>query len=183
MRVISGNFRGLKLVAPTGDNTRPTLDRVREAIFSMLMPIIPDAACLDLFAGSGAMGIEALSRGADSACFVDLSTEAIDCVNANLKKIKLTDKTQVIRSDYCDFLKNCHNQFDIIFLDPPYDGNMYERCLELIHNNNLLKPSGIIVAEWDYELGFDVTTNHFDVVKNKKYGRVGVSVLKRSEPV
>lgn len=178
MRVISGKARGLKLISPAGNNTRPTLDRVKEALFSMLLPYLNGASVLDLFAGSGALGIEALSRGADKAIFVDSSKVSIECVKKNLAAAKLENFATVINSSSENYLKKCTEKFDIIFLDPPYAQSLYEDTLLLIEKNNLLSESGIIVIEWDYNIGFNGKIGHFEILKEKKYGRVGITVLK-----
>ena len=107
VRVISGSARGLKLVSPTGIKTRPTLDRVKEALFSMLYPYLSGALILDLFAGSGALGIEAISRGADKSYFIDNSAEAISCINTNLTAAKFNEMSDVVKADAIEFLKNC----------------------------------------------------------------------------
>lgn len=178
MRVISGSARGLKLNCPTGINTRPTLDRVKEALFSMLLPYLNGAAVLDLFAGSGALGIEALSRGADKSYFVDNSDIAIDCIKQNVSAAKFDGSSIISKMNAEHFLKNCNEKFDIIFLDPPYAKGMYENMLRLIDENKCLSEDGIIIAEWDFEIGFSVNLYSFEVIKEKKYGRVGITVLK-----
>lgn len=180
VRVISGQARGLKLSSPAGTDTRPTLDRVKEAIFSMLMPYLSNATVLDLFAGSGALGIEALSRGAAKAYFIDNSNAAVSCVKKNLSAAKMIDKSIVNSVDYLKFLNSCSEKFDIIFIDPPYAKNLYNSVFESILRNSLLNENGIIVAEWDYEIGFPENLGGLDIVKEKKYGRVGITVLKRS---
>lgn len=179
MRVISGNVRGLKLSSPTGIDTRPTLDRVKEAVFSMLLPHINDAVVLDLFAGSGALGIEALSRGAKKAVFVDNSNDAILCVQSNVSSAKMADTSEIRKSDAKTYLSTCSERFDIIFLDPPYAKGLYQSVLEIICARNLLSDDGIIVAEWDFEKGFTDELYDFEIYKMKKYGRVGITVLKR----
>lgn len=179
MRIIAGTMRGTKLSAPEGLNTRPTLDRVREAIFSMLMPYLVDSDVLDLFAGSGAMGLEALSRGANKSVFVDCDISAISCINSNIKSCKLEDKSFVSKTDSVKFLSTCKDKFDIIFLDPPYFENIYESVLNVIYERELLSEQGIVVVEWDFELGFIFDETKFELIKEKKYGRVGVTTLKR----
>ena len=120
MRVITGKARGVALKTPDGMATRPTTDRVKEAMFSIIQFDIPGAKVLDLFGGTGQLGIEALSREAKSAVFVDEREEACKLIRENLKRTKLEKDARVIRSDYANYLKNCTEQFDIIFLDPPY---------------------------------------------------------------
>ncbi len=179
MRVISGSARGLKLVSPDGIETRPTLDRVKEAVFSMLSPYINGALILDLFAGSGALGIEALSRGADKSYFIDSSQEAISCINSNITAAKFTKSSVVMKTDAIGFLKNCSQQFDIVFLDPPYADGLYENTINLIAENKLLSNEGLIVIEQDFGTEKHINIGQmFEVFKEKKYGRVGITVLK-----
>lgn len=178
VRVISGSARGLKLSSPEGINTRPTLDRVKEALFSMLQTYLIDAVVLDLFSGSGALGLECLSRGAKKAVFVDNSQEAILCINSNLSSAKLADKSLVFKSDFCDYLENCNEKFDLIFLDPPYSKNFYKTALDLICQKKLLNDDGLIILEWDSQIGFQNEISAFEVYKEKHYGRANITVLK-----
>ena len=176
MRIISGKARGSKLSAPEGLDTRPTLDRVREAIFSMLFGVVEDASVLDLFAGSGAMGLEALSRGAKAVDFVDISAEACGCVNGNLAKTRLQGGN-VFRKDFKTFLKECSQSYDVIFLDPPYESGYYTDALDTIKERGLLSEGGIIVAECDDPDGFDPCG--FEVDRQRKYGKAVVYLLKQ----
>ena len=179
MRVISGDYRGLKLCSPEGIETRPTLDRVKEAVFNMLMPYVIDADVLDIFAGSGAMGIEALSRGSRKAIFVDNNKNAIECIRKNVVSAKAGDRAIIDQCDALKFLQSCNDKYDLIFLDPPYFEGLYNSVLDLIEKNDILNENGLIIVEWDYENGFTDNTGHFQVVKEKKYGRVGITVLNR----
>ena len=179
VRVISVEFRGLKLISPEGLKTRPTLDRVKEAVFSMLMPYITDADVFDVFAGSGAMGIEALSRGASTAVFTDCDRDAIKCINQNIASAKAGDKSSVVHTDALEYLKKCNEKFDLIFLDPPYYKGLYTSVLKSISEKDILKRNGLIIAEWDFENGFTDDLSEFEVFKQKKYGRVCITVLKR----
>ena len=178
MRVIAGQARGLRLSSPSGTNTRPTLDRVKEAVFSMLMPFLNDAVVLDLFAGSGAMGIEALSRGAHKAVFVDILPEAIGCIKSNINSARMENKSLVFKSDALAYLKNTDLKFDLIFLDPPYESNLYSDAIKLISQNKLLTENGFIITEWDTEIGFPCDCQEFEIHREKKYGRVGITTLK-----
>ena len=178
VRVISGKVRGLKLFSPEGIDTRPTLDRVKEAVFSMLLPYLQDAKVLDLFAGSGALGIEALSRGACKAHFIDNSDKAITCIRSNVSASKFENESFVIKTSADTFLNATDEIFDIIFLDPPYSCNLYSKVLQLIFERNLLSEDGLIIVEWDISVGFTNDDKLFTVLKEKKYGRAGVTVLK-----
>ncbi len=178
MRVISGTARGLKLVSPPGLDTRPTLDRVKEALFSMLEPMLRGAAVLDLFAGSGALGVEALSRGAERAVFVDSSASARDAVYKNLANARLAGRAEVEYGDALKYLGSCRDKFDIIFMDPPYGGGLYERALTLILERGLLSPGGVVAAEWDDGAGGAVFPPGFERFKDKRYGRVHITILR-----
>ena len=179
MRVISGMSRGLKLDSPDGLDTRPTLDRVKEALFSMLFDKVADADVLDLFAGSGALGIESLSRYANSCVFTDANPKAINVVKANLKKTPFSDRAKVIMTDALTFLKKTDDKFDIIFLDPPYAAGLYEEVFKVIKEKCLLKKDGLIVAECDVSHSFDFAGFH--IIKDKTYGKVKLYVLEDSK--
>ncbi|MBQ3215346.1 MAG: 16S rRNA (guanine(966)-N(2))-methyltransferase RsmD, partial [Oscillospiraceae bacterium] len=120
MRVITGKARGVTLKTPTGLQTRPTTDRVKEALFSIIQFDIPGAQVLDLFGGTGQLGIEALSRGAKSAVFVDERDDSCSLIKENLRRTQMSQDAKVVRSDYLAYLQRCRGKFDIIFLDPPY---------------------------------------------------------------
>jgi len=147
MRVITGKARGVVLKTPDGMTTRPTADRVKEALFSIIQFDIPGAKVLDLFGGTGQLGIEALSREAKSAVFVDEREDACRLIRENLKRTKLESSARVVRSDYAAFLRNCKEQFDIILLDPPYAEVFLENSLNLITEIDILQSGGIIVTE------------------------------------
>ena len=147
MRVITGTARGIQLKTPEGMVTRPTADRVKEAMFSIIQFEIPGAAVLDLFGGTGQLGIEALSRGAKSAVFVDAGEPACRLIRENLKRTKLEGQARVVRADYLDYLSRTGEQFDIILLDPPYAEVFLENALKRITEIDILRSGGIIVAE------------------------------------
>ena len=147
MRVITGKARGVQLKTPDGMNTRPTADRVKEALFSIIQFDIPGASVLDLFAGTGQLGIEALSRGASNAVFVDIREDACALIKENLKRTKLQSQAQVIKAEYTQFLRNCRQKFGIIFLDPPYSEEFLEKSLNFITEIDILQSGGIIVTE------------------------------------
>lgn len=177
MRVISGSARGLKLLSLEGMDTRPTLDRVKEALFSMLTGYIGQATVLDLFAGSGALGIEALSRGSNEAVFVDMLPSAMDIVKKNVALARFTDRASFYRQNALDYLRHCDKVFDIIFLDPPYKGELYEECLEAIYKNSIIDKDGIIVLEWDSALSRPPVPPQFEILKERRYGRVMITLL------
>ncbi len=150
MRVISGRARGTHLVSPEGDVTRPTLDRIKETLFNMIAFDMGGSKFLDLFSGSGAIGIESLSRGAQKAVFVEKDKNAVSCIRKNLEKTRLSDYAAIYSMDIFDALSQLKEQaekFDIIFLDPPYLLPNIEKVLEKIEKYELLKEDGYIILE------------------------------------
>ncbi len=179
MRVISGSARGLRLSTIDSLDTRPTLDRVKEAIFSILIPYMPSESCLDLFAGSGGLGIEAMSRGVERAVFVDANPKCIKVIEQNVEKARFKDRSSIINCDFVSYLNRCKEAFDIIFLDPPYKMDRLNEILTLISDNSVLNKSGVIIIEADE--GTEVSHPSFTVIKQKKYGRVNVYVLEGAD--
>ena len=184
MRIISGVARGTKLITLEGIETRPTLDRIKESLFSIIQNKIPNAVVLDLFAGSGALGIECLSRGALFCTFCDSSNKAIKVIKQNIEKTRMLEKAVVIQADYATCLKKISNQknsFDIIFLDPPYESNLIEKSIEKIIEFDLLKQDGIIIAETDQlELVLEeIGKLQVKIIDIRKYGRVKLVFLNR----
>ena len=179
MRVITGKARGIVLKTPNGMATRPTADRVKEALFSIIQFDVPTSRVLDLFGGTGQLGIEALSREAKSAVFVDEREDACRLIKENLKRTKLETYGRVIRSDYMAYLKTCREQFDIIFLDPPYAEVFLENSLKMITEIDILQSGGIIVTErpvgkelpWDFE-GFERSRDY-------KYGNTLITIYRK----
>ena len=147
MRVITGTARGRRLKEPVGLETRPTADRVKEGIFSSIQFELEGRRVLDLFGGTGQMGIEALSRGAAHATFVDLRKEAVGIIRENLSLTGFSDRATVVQGDYLAFLTRCRETFDVIFLDPPYGSGMLEKALETITTIDIVSENGIIVCE------------------------------------
>lgn len=178
MRVISGSARGKKLVSAEGLDVRPTLDRVKESIFNMIAFDILGANVLDLFCGSGALGIEALSRGAESAVFVDVSDESLTYTKRNLSDTHLFESAKVVKSDSVLFLKDTNETFDIILIDPPYKSKLYDEVLSVILERNLLKEGGKIVIEAGTDDVPEVPRESFSEVREKKYGKVQILVMK-----
>ena len=179
MRVITGKARGIQLKTPDGMQTRPTADRVKEALFSIINFDIPGANVLDLFGGTGQLGIEALSRGAKSAVFVDAREDACRLIRENLKRTKLEKEGRVIRSDYMDYLKRCREKFNIILLDPPYAETYLENALNRITEIDILETDGIIVTERplgkDLPWEFDV----YDRSRDYKYGKTLITLYRK----
>ena len=176
MRVISGKYKKINLDGFNIDGTRPTMDRVKESMFAMIQNDIKDSIVLDLFAGSGALGIEALSMGAKTCYFIDNNKIAINTINNNLKKIK-DNTSKVLKLDYkkaLNYFIDNSIKFDLIILDPPYKNNYLNNIIQLIYDNNLLNDNGIVVCEYeDYELNY----YNFKLYKQKEFGSKIVSVL------
>ena len=179
MRVISGKAKGTVLKTPDGMLTRPTSDRVKEAMFSIIQFDLPGAKVLDLFGGTGQLGIEAISRGAQSAVFVDAREDACRLIRGNLAKAKLESQGKVVRSDYADYLKRCREKFGIIFLDPPYAEVFLENSLKIIEEIDILESGGIIIAE--RPLGKDLLCDlaGFSRSRDYKYGNTLLTVYRK----
>lgn len=176
MRVISGKYKGKSLIGFNIDGTRPTMDRVKESLFGIIQNNIKNSTVLDLFAGSGSLGIEAISNGAKTCYFVDNNIELINIIKQNTSFIN--ENINIFKSDYktaLEMFKNSNIKFDIIFLDPPYKMNLINDCLEKIYKYNLLSINGIIVCEYESE---DVYSNYFNLIKAKKYGSKNISIYK-----
>lgn len=184
MRIISGIARGTKLETLDGNDTRPTLDRVKEPLFSIIQSYIYDAKVLDLFSGSGALALESISRGAREATICDSSRKAIEIIKQNIKKTHFEDKVKIINKDYKKCLEELeNNKFDIIFLDPPYKTEFGVEATKTIIEKNLLEEDGIIVFETDQkEEQYIEKLEQYVVVKDlRKYGRVNLVFLNRKE--
>ena len=180
MRVITGKARGVQLKTPDGMTTRPTADRVKEALFSILQFDIPGARVLDLFGGTGQLGIEALSRGAKSAVFVDAGEPACKLIRENLRRTKLEADARVVRSDYLEYLKRCRETYDIIFLAPPYAEVFLENALNCIGEIDILQSGGIIVAERPLGKDLNVELPGFERSKDYKYGKTLLAIYRKA---
>ena len=184
MRIIGGNFRGRKLIALSGDDIRPTPDRVREAIFNILGPWIRDTSVLDLYAGTGALGLEALSRGAKAAVFVDAAITSCEVIQKNIDLCKISEKTTLVHHDitghpFPQVLKAA--PFDLIFMDPPYDKGYVETTLGKSDFISLLAPEGIVVVEQSFKESLAESVNGLDIYRQKKYSKTLVSFLRKSK--
>ena len=181
MRVIAGTAGGRRLKELEGMDTRPTTDKVKESIFNILQFDLEGRRILDLFAGTGQLGIEALSRGAKSAVFVDAGEPACRLIRENLRKTKLEADATVIRSDYLAYLKRCKEKFDIIFLDPPYAEVFLENALNCIAEIDILQSGGIIIAERPVGKEIPFELEGFSRSKDYKYGTVLLTVYRKNE--
>lgn len=179
MRVITGSARGVRLKTPDGLLTRPTTDRVKEAVFSIIQFEVEGSNVLDLFAGTGQMGIEALSRGASGAVFVDERRDACDLVRENLKRTRLSERAQVVQTDYFVYLKSCRKSFDLIFLDPPYRENFLENALKSISEIDILSDRGIIICERPAEKALETELPGLIRGKDYRYGKTWITLFRK----
>lgn len=180
MRVITGSARGRRLKELEGLETRPTTDRVKEGLFNILQFDIEGRRVLDLFAGTGQLGIECLSRGAASAVFVERRADAVKLVKDNLKTTELTDRARVVSGDSMEYLKNLREKFDLILLDPPYEAGLLEPAIAHIARFDILTPHGIIVAEHPVEKALPALAAPYRLHKSYRYGKIGLTVYRRS---
>ncbi len=183
MRIIGGNFRGRKLIALSGNDIRPTPDRVREAVFNILGPWIRGARVLDLYAGTGALGLESLSRRAKAAVFVDAALSSCEIIQKNIDLCKMTEKATLLHHDimghpFPRVLREA--PFDLIFMDPPYGKGYVETTLGKSDFIDLLAPRGIIVVEQSFKESLPEPLNGLDIYRQKKYSKTFVSFLKKS---
>ena len=179
MRVITGTARGRKLVTVAGNEVRPTTDNVKESVFSIIQFGIEGRRFLDAFAGSGQMGVEALSRGAESAVFLDNSRRSLDAVRKNLLQTGLQEKAEVICADTVLYLRSCKKTFDIAYLDPPYQQGLLQKTLPLLPA--VMSKSGVIVCEHPTEEQLPQEIGSFALKKNYKYGNIMISVYSSKE--
>lgn len=177
MRVITGTAKGRRLKTLEGTDIRPTTDKVKEAVFSSIQFDIEGRKVLDLFAGSGQLGIEALSRGAQNATFVDLNPEAVSVIKDNLKATEFEDIARVIRADYFSFIAATNEKFDIAFLDPPYREGLLENALVAV--TNIINDTGIIICERPIDINLSKQINGFIEKKQLKFGKILVSIYKK----
>jgi len=185
MRIVSGNYKGRQLKAVPGVTTRPTTDKVKEAIFNMVGPYFEGGIALDLFAGSGGLGIEALSRGIEKCVFVDREPKAIQTIHKNLEICQIeADHFEVYRNDADRALKAIIKRgirFQLIFLDPPYKQQKLKALISVLSENNVMNENGFIIAEHGSDVKLDREIGHFTQVKHETYGMSSISIFKYKE--
>lgn len=187
MRIITGAARGIALKTLEGEATRPTSEKVKEAIFSAIQFDIEGRSFLDLFAGSGQMGLEALSRGASNCTFIDASNDAMAVIKENAKKTGFFEVSHFLTSDYRNYIRKAagRDAFDIVFIDPPYAERAAADAIERLLKAEMLKPFATLIAESEEENifeGHEELTERFEVLKKKRYGRPWIHILRlRSE--
>ncbi len=180
MRIIAGEFGGRRIKEVPGTHTRSTTDKVKEATFHRIGPFFQGGSCLDLFAGSGALGLEALSRGMEHARFIDTHAKAIRMIHENVKVLQVEDRSTIQRKDAMRALEECANQgerFDLILIDPPFHAPIYEKVLRAVDAFNLLHNNGIIYCEHDRQLNMDWGTLPFTVTHASTYGTISTKLL------
>lgn len=179
MRVITGTARGRRLNELKGKETRPTTDRVKEGIFNIIQFDIEGRRVLDLFGGTGQLGIECLSRGAAHATFVDARTDAVKLIRENLALTALANRATVLTADYATVLSGAVEKYDLVFLDPPYETKLLERSLELISQFDILHEHGIIICESPQEKSLPDLSAPYGKYREYRYGKIKVTVYHR----
>lgn len=183
MKVISGTLKGRNIKGYNIDGTRPTMDRVKESLFGMIQNNIKESTVLDLFSGSGNLGIEAISNGANLCYFIDNNKEAIQTIKENITNLNINSKSRIILSDWKKALNDFANQnikFDLIFVDPPYDYDVYEKILNKVSTLNLLNDNGLIILE-HRNLKLPNTCLDLTLYKERKYGNKSVNIYRKEE--
>ena len=181
MRIIAGKDKGRRLNRRDGRDVRPTSDRAKEALFSILGPEVVGTRFLDLFSGFGGIGLEAVSRGAYESVFVDKNQDNIEIINQNIEMLGYEEKTEVITADVLNSLGLLRGDFDLIFMDPPYGKKeLYNSTLEEINKYNLLHPTGIIIIEHSAKFELDLAPR-YDIIKERAYGNAALTLVQRSE--
>lgn len=182
MRVIAGTLKGRSLKAVPGMSTRPTTDKIKESIFNIIGPFFNGGTALDLFAGSGGLGIEAISRGFDRCIFVDRDFKAVQTIKTNVSQCKVQDQSEIFRNDSARALQALAKKeavFEGIFLDPPYKKQKLEALLFIIDKQNLLSAEGFIVAEHAKEVSLTHSIGALQMVRSETYGITGISIYKK----
>ena len=180
MRVISGSARGRRLNELQGMETRPTTDRVKEALFSIIQFELPGREVLDLFAGTGQLGIEALSRGAARCTFVDQRKDAAALVRENLKRTGLEDRARVVQGDALSYLMSCQEKFHVIFLDPPYQSGFLEKAMEAVSTFDILREHGIMICESPLDQVLPDLSQPYERGKDYRYGKIKLTVYRKN---
>ncbi|MDQ0215219.1 16S rRNA (guanine(966)-N(2))-methyltransferase RsmD [Oikeobacillus pervagus] len=185
MRVISGKLKGIQLKAVPGKDTRPTTDKVKEAIFNIVGPYFLEGIGLDLFAGSGGLGIEALSRGFHQMIFVDRDMKAVQTIKTNLSQCHVREESEIYRNHAeraLNAVKKRQIQFDGIFLDPPYKKQKLHKLLQIIDEEQLLRKDGFVVCEHSSDIEMPYEVGNLHIVKQESYGIIGISIYEQKAP-
>ncbi len=180
MRIIAGEFKGRRLRSPEDRRVRPTSDKVKEAVFSMLSPYLYDSTAADLFAGTGSLGLEAISRGARRVYFSDRDRRSIALIRDNVAHCRAEDRSVILCSDFRDALRRFCEPIDIVFLDPPYDSGFLTDALKEISDGGILSDGAVVVAEHAAGESLPETFGKLTKVKSKKYGKIGITVYENA---
>ena len=183
MRIISGSARGRKLKELQGTDTRPTTDKVKESMFNIVQFDIEGRRVLDLFGGTGQLGLEALSRGAESCTFVDQRKEAAALIRENVKLTGFTDRARVVQGEALSFLASCREKFDLVFLDPPYQSGLLEEALKQLTKFDILREYGIIMCESAGEWTLPPLAPPYEWGREYRYGKIKLTVCHRKGSV
>ena len=183
MRIISGTARGRKLKEPQGMDTRPTTDKVKESLFNIIQFELEGRRVLDLFAGTGQLGLEALSRGAEHCTFVDQRREAATLVKENVRLCRFESCSRVMQEESLSFLAACREKFDLVFLDPPYTGDLLEKSLEKLTRFDILREHGIIVCESGTDWSVSNLTPPYEAGREYRYGQIKLTICRRAGSV
>lgn len=181
MRIISGDLKGRRLNTPRDNSIRPTTDKVKESIFNMVMPYMDDAVVIDLFSGTGNLGLEAISRGAKHCYFGDKARESLQLTKENIETCQVADQATIISGDFERILERITEQADIIFLDPPYKAGLIENCLKKISELGLLSEEGVLVIEHGKREILPDQMGEFIKIKDRRYGTILVSLFGKSK--
>ena len=180
MRIIAGELKGRRLKTPEDNRVRPTADKVKEAVFSMISPWIYDSTAVDLFAGTGNLGLEAISRGASHVIFVDKDRRSIALIRENAAYCRVEDRCDIIWSDYRNAAAKISGKADIVFLDPPYGRGLLTDALQMVAETGLLCEGGIAVAEHAIDEKMPESFGRLTLIKSKRYGKIGISVYENT---
>ena len=179
LRIIGGRWRGRRLSVPEAEGLRPTPDRVRETLFNWLQPYIAGATCLDLFAGTGALCLEALSRGAGQVVMVEKDAHVVECLRQHVATLQARN-ADVVQADAVDFLRQTPQQFDIVFLDPPFKSDLIARCAELVETNGWIKRGGLVYVEAPSQIDVLPLPATWELIRSKKAGQVGYHLAQKT---
>lgn len=180
MRIISGAARGRKLKEPQGMDTRPTTDKVKESLFNIIQFELEGRRVLDLYAGTGQLGLEALSRGAEHCTFVDQRREAAALMRENVRLCRFEDRTRIAQEEALSFLSSCREKFDVVFLDPPYGSGLLEKSLERLAQFDILREHGIIVCESETQWTVPALEFPYEAGREYRYGQIKLTVCRRA---
>ena len=176
MRILRGYLKGKNVKGFNIDGTRPTMDRVKESIINSIYAYLENSICLDLFAGSGNLGFEAISNGSSKCYFIDKNKKAINIINDNIKALGIESKCEVFNMDYRSFMEKTSKKYDIIFLDPPYKDKIINDILNKIVEKDLLNENGIVICEYEFD---DINNDKLELIKEKRYGSKYVKIYKK----